>query len=333
MLDARARALPHAGIAAALLDASGRRFLAAGTRNGPGTPPPDERSVFEIGSVTKTFTATLLAEMAGRGEVRLDEPVADLLPGVKVPSRDGRAIELLDLATQSSGLPRLPGNLAPKDDANPYADYSEAQLFAFLRSYELPRAPGAGYEYSNLGFGLLGFALARREGTSYEALLTRRILAPLNLRDTRIALSPDLKARLVPGHDESGAAVANWDVPTLAGAGALRSTAADLAAYVAANLAADLPAGKSGGALGRAMRATHAPRRPTAAPGMSIGLGWHVVDASGIVWHNGGTGGYHAFVAFSLARGTGVVLLANTDLSVDEVGMRILDPASAGRMH
>jgi D-alanyl-D-alanine-carboxypeptidase/D-alanyl-D-alanine-endopeptidase len=331
MLTERARALPHAGIVAGLLDASGRRFLAAGTRGGPGAPPPDARSVFEIGSVTKVFTATLLAEMAGRGEVRLDEPVAELLPAsVRVPSRGGRAITLVDLATQSSGLPRLPGNLAPRDDANPYADYTEAQLFAFLASYQLPRAPGAEYEYSNLGVGLLGLALARRAGTSYERLVAERILAPLGLRDTRIALSPDQRARLVPGHDETGAAVSNWDVPTLAGAGALRSTAEDLIAFLAANLAA---ARGKGGPLARAMRQAHAPRRPTASPGMSIGLGWHVVDASRVVWHNGGTGGYHSFVGFAPDRGVGVVLLTNSTLSVDEVGMRLLDPATAHRMH
>lgn len=328
LLDERARTLPHAGIAAGLLDASGRRFLAAGTRNGPGTPPPDERSVFEIGSVTKTFTATLLAEMAGRGEVRLAEPVADLLPpGVRVPARGRRQITLFDLATQSSGLPRLPGNLAPRDDANPYADYTEAQLFAFLGSYELPRAPGAEYEYSNLGFGLLGLALARRAGTSYEGLVRERILAPLGLRDTAVALSPDLRSRLVPGHNERGGAASNWDIPTLAGAGALRSTARDLVAYVAANLAAEHG---EGGALGRAMREARQRRRPIA-PGRSIGLGWHLVDAAGIVWHNGGTGGYHTFVGFDPARGTGVVLLANSELSIDELGMRLLDATTAGR--
>jgi D-alanyl-D-alanine-carboxypeptidase/D-alanyl-D-alanine-endopeptidase len=332
MLAERLSSLPNAGIVAGLLDADGRRFVAVGMRRGPGTPPPDARSLFEIGSVTKVFTGTLLADMAGRGEVRLDEPVADLLPAsVRVPSRGGLAITLADLATQSSGLPRLPANMAPKDEANPYADYTEAQLFAFLSSYELPRAPGAAYEYSNLGVGLLGLALARRAGSTYERLIDDRVLGPLRLRDTRISLSPEVRARLAPGHDETGAVVPNWDVPTFAGAGALRSTAADLLTFLAANLAAER--GEDTSRLARAMRLAHAPRRPTATPGMSIGLAWHVVDASHVVWHNGATGGYHSFVGFDPLRGVGVVVLASSTASVDEVGMRLLDAEAAKKMH
>src|SRR5208283_4407870 len=117
----------------------------------------DGDTVFEIGSITKVFTALLLADMAQRGEVALTDPVSKYLPkGVKMPGRNGHAIMLQDLATHTSGLPRLPSNMKPKDFMNPYADYTPELLYQFLSSYELPRDPGSKWEYSNLGAGLLG---------------------------------------------------------------------------------------------------------------------------------------------------------------------------------
>ena len=141
---------------------------------------PDGDTVYEIGSVTKTFTATLLASAELSGRVTLDTPVAQLLPDFKIPSRGGKEITLGLLATQHSGLPRMPSNFLPRDLANPYADYDAAKLKAFLAGYRLPRDPGASHEYSNLGFGLLGYALAQLEHTTYGAVIltnadTRRL--------------------------------------------------------------------------------------------------------------------------------------------------------------
>jgi len=168
------------GMVVATIEPDGSTSMAAYGSPGPGAMPLDADSVFEIGSITKVFTAILLADMADRGEVALDDPVAKFLPdGVRVPGRNGRRITLLDLTTQSSGLPRMPDNLRPKDPTNPYADYTPEQMFEFLGRYELTRDIGAQYEYSNLGVGLLGQALARRAGTSYEALVKERILDPL----------------------------------------------------------------------------------------------------------------------------------------------------------
>jgi D-alanyl-D-alanine-carboxypeptidase/D-alanyl-D-alanine-endopeptidase len=303
------------GFVVGLLDADGgRRVVAVGA-------PAD--GVFEIGSITKVFTASILADMVARGEVRLDEPVADLLPdSVKVPARNGRRITLLDLATQSSGLPRMPTNFAPKDASNPFADYSVAQLYQFLSGYELPRDPGATYEYSNVGMGLLGFALARKAGMTYERLVTTRILQPLSLRETAITLSPALAARFVPGHGESGKVVPPWDIPTLAGAGALRSTARDMLTFLAANL--DSTSDK----LNRALHDTHASRRPTTIPNMTIGLAWHILTTPAgktIVWHNGGTGGYRSFIGFDPARRVGVAVLTNSMVGADDIGYHLLD--------
>jgi len=130
----------------------------------------DGNTIFEVGSVTKVFTSLLLADMAQRGQVALTDPVAKstCLLGLKMPERNGRQISLEDLATHTSGLPRLPSNLSPKDAANPYADYSIEQLYQFLSGYQLTRDIGPQYEYSNLGGGLLGHVLARRAGMDSE---------------------------------------------------------------------------------------------------------------------------------------------------------------------
>jgi CubicO group peptidase (beta-lactamase class C family) len=176
--------------------------------------------VFEIGSITKVFTTLVLADMARRGEVALDDPVAQYLPAdVIMPKRGGRRIALIDLATHTSGLPRRPGDIAPADWANPYADYSIVQLYAFLGRYRLRRDIGAAHLYSNLGMGLLGHALALRAGGDFETLVRKRITAPLGMVDTAMALTPGMRTRLAKGHDAERRPVANWDFDALAGPG------------------------------------------------------------------------------------------------------------------
>jgi CubicO group peptidase (beta-lactamase class C family) len=309
ILKERLTASPFRGIVVGLLDADGgRRVVAVGV--------PADR-VFEIGSITKVFTGSILAGMVADGSVRLDDPVAKFLPAsVRVPARNGRHITLVDLATQSSGLPRLPGNMAPRDSSNPYADYSVAQMYAFLSSYELPRDPGQTYEYSNLGVGLLGHALALKAGMSYEELVRRRILSPLGMRETAITLTPALRARIAPGHDSEGKVVPNWDLPTLAGAGALRSTAQDMLTFLAANLDST-----------SVFRQTHLSRQAAGNANMTIGLGWHILarPSGAITWHNGGTGGYRSFTGFDAARTIGVVVLTNANIAADDIGFHLLD--------
>ena len=311
----------NAGIVVGLLHRGERpRVIAYGL--GAADRRLDRNSVFEIGSITKTFTATILADMVRRGDVRLDEPVAKYLPtSVHLPTRNGKEITFIDLSTQSSGLPRMPTNFAPKNAANPYADYDTNRLFAFLGSYELPRDIGSQFEYSNLGVGLLGVTLAAHDGVGYEAMVRRRVLDPLGMSDTRIQLTPEMQEHLAPGHNPAGMPVANWDLDALAGAGAIRSTVNDMLKYLVANLdSASRP-------LGPAMHDAHRPLRP--AGGMRIGLNWLVLSGAGpdITWHNGGTGGYSTFIGFDELNGNGVVVLSNTSTSVDDIGMHLLDAA------
>jgi D-alanyl-D-alanine-carboxypeptidase/D-alanyl-D-alanine-endopeptidase len=312
------------GIVVGLIDARGRRVITYGAVDKGDSRPLNGDTVFEIGSVTKVFTSLLLADMVQRGEVALSDPVAKYLPvDVKVPGRNGHVITLLDLATHTSGLPRLPTNFAPKDPTNPYADYSTAQLYQFLSGYVLPREIGSQYEYSNLGGGLLGHLLARRAGMDYEALIRSRITGPLGMTNTSVTLSTDQQGRLAVGHNDKLAAVPNWDLPTLAGAGALRSTANDLLTFLAANL------GMTQSPLTSAMTTMLTARRPTGSPGLDVALAWHIFARNGddLIWHNGGTGGYRSFVGYDPKAKVGVVVLSNaeTTAGVDDVGLHVLD--------
>jgi CubicO group peptidase (beta-lactamase class C family) len=297
------------------------RYYAEGVSGVVGVPL-DSSTVFEIGSVTKVFTGALLADMVARGEVRLDDPVAKFLPKtVRVPSRGSRQITLLDLATQSSGLPRLPTNMRPADGLNPYADYTVAQLYQFLSAYTLTRDIGAQYEYSNLGVGLLGHALSMRAGKPYGELVKERILVPLGMHDTSIELSPSMKSRMAQGFNAEAMPMHLWDLPTLAGAGALRSTASDMAKFLVANMdSADSPVRK-------ALVEARTPRRDADRPGNHVGLGWHIVDVFGtkLTWHNGGTGGYRAFVGMDEQKKRGVVLLSNSTITPDDIAFHLLE--------
>jgi len=282
----------------------------------PDGKAPDGDTVYEIGSVTKTFTATLLAEAVLSGRVQLDEPVARLLPDFKIPERNGKQITLGEIGTQHSGLPRLPSNIAPKDLANPYADYDAPKLRTFLAGYELPRDPGAVYEYSNLAFGLLGFALAQSEHTTYGALAERKIFKPLGMTMSGTAFTDDMLAHLAPGHDAAGKPAKNWDIDALAGAGAIRSTASDMLRYLKANMGIDQTP------LTAAMKFAQQPLSDMDKDAR-IGLAW-MTTSKGIVWHNGGTGGYRSFIGFSTDGRHGVVILANTFADTDDLGFATL---------
>ena len=310
------------GIVLGVLEADGSTRIVSYGEAGPNARALGATSVFEIGSITKVFTGILLADMVARGEVSLSDPVAAHLPdGVTMPSRGGREITLLDLSTQHSALPRLPDNMSPADATNPYADYTVEQMYAFLSGHELRRDVGAQYEYSNLGVGLLGHVLARVGGGSYEDVVSERILEPLGMSMTGITLEGEMQDWMANGHNPQGDVVPLWDLPTLAGAGALRSTVGDMLAFLAANI------GSPVSQLERSMRASHEIRE-SAGPQMSIGLNWHVrsVGDEKIVWHNGRTAGFRTFIGFDPDAGVGVVVLTNSGHGADDIGFHLINP-------
>jgi D-alanyl-D-alanine-carboxypeptidase/D-alanyl-D-alanine-endopeptidase len=330
-IQARIDAHETAGVVVGLVGPGGETYHSAGWLQAGKPEPVDPDTIFEIGSITKTFTGILLADMVRRGEVKLDDPVRKYLPAtVKLPKDGDREITLVDLATQRSGLPRLPDNMKPADPDDPYVDYTVERLYAFLAVAKLEHPTGSTYGYSNLGMGLLGHALSLAAKTDYNTLVRQRVATPLGMAVTSIQVDPAATRRVAQGYaNESGklAPAAPWTWrPTsfLAGAGGLRSSAREMIRYVAAN------AGLTESKLSPAMADSHVERADAGSAQMGIGLAWHLRKGEGrvIVWHNGGTGGFHSFCGFDPKTKTGVVVLSSSSGDVDDIGIHLLDPTT-----
>ncbi len=322
-IEARVNRDVITGIVVGVVTPLGMSFYSCGVKSLDTREPVDENSVFEIGSNTKTFTGILLANEVVSGCLSLDTPLQDLLPeGISAPARNGQFIELVHLANHTSSLPRVPGNFIRTNRENPYADYNEEQLYSSLEGCELPHDIGTKAVYSNYGMGLLGSVLAARNETTYEELVIRTIAGPLGMENTRMVLTPDMKANLAKGH-RFGTEVSNWDFRALAGAGAFRSTAIDMLKYLAAN------SGIEQSDLLPAMKLSHE-YSGSEFGDMTVGLGWVTMTVEGedIVWHNGGTGGYMSFIGFLEDGEKGVVVLTNSSTMPDDIGIHLLNPKS-----
>jgi CubicO group peptidase (beta-lactamase class C family) len=325
ILDRHAR--KHVGVTVGVFWEGERWTFRRGRLRATEATPVDANSIFEIGSVTKVFTATLLADMVEQGLVRLDDPIQRYLPeDVRVPIR-GRPITLCDLATQTSGLPRLPPGLFRRSlrrRHDPYAGFSEQDLLHALAKTRLKRTPGERLRYSNFGFGLLGYVLARRAESNYDELVRDRICVPLGLADTGLEIADNAAERFADGHNRRGRSVAHWHLGALAGAGGLRSTVNDLLGFL------DVQRTEPATPLARAARATHGSRATRGR--LEQGLGWVSLPLRGdprrMLWHNGGTGGFRSFLGFVPDTSVGVVVLSNSARSVDAIGFRILESLS-----
>ncbi len=309
------------GLIVGYIDGDDREVYGYGTMRAGTDNVPDAQTVFEIGSVGKTFTAAVLASMQTSGDIDWGSTIEDFLPEeVNAPQYQGRSITLLDLVTQTSGLPRLPDDFEPTDMLDPYADFKVGDLYEALAQARIESPIGKSYKYSNLGFGLLGHLLALRAETSFEDLVVERICDPLGMDDTRMTLDEAQQSRVASPHD-GGKPVPVWSNETLAGAGAFLSTADDMLKYVAAYLQPG-----DGETLSTALPLCIEKRRPTDEPARAIGLGWHIdsENALDIIWHNGGTGGSSSYVAMLPKSQIGVVVLSNSTESVDEIGHKIV---------
>jgi len=322
--DRLARKPEHVGLVVGVVDADGRRVVCRGGAGRPDGGPLGGDTIFEIGSTTKAFTALLLAEMTERGEVALDDPVQRFLPDdVRLAAPNGRPITLQALASHTADLPHDADNYAPRDRANPFADYTVSRLYDFLNRWRPSEDAHGANAYSNVGMGLLGHVLALRAGMDFETLVRTRIAEPLGMASTLIALTPEMEARFARGHDYDGRPTGQTDVPVIAGAGALRSTANDLLAFLAAEIdLAETP-------LRRAMAAQLEPRWPTGRADFQFqALGWGVTaDSAGeIVWHTGRTTGFRCFLGFDRTARVGVAVLGNqaTAGAGEDLGFHLL---------
>lgn len=296
------------GAVIARKDAAGKTsFVPVGRRSAEDSAPMTADTLFEIGSITKMFTGLLLAQAVVEGRVTLDDQLAKHLPGELVLPPDVAAITLGQLATHTSGLPRLPADLSPANASDPYADYSTASLHTSLQNCKLTGPAPQPAAYSNLGIGLLGHLLTRVYGVSYENLLREKITRPLGLTDTVITLDDSQQARLAKPHSGSQR-VANWTFDAMAGAGAIRSTAADMLRFVGRLTAADSP-------LKAAWELARQPRADFPAYAGKVGLCMLMSERDGklLYGHDGGTGGYRSYLEFSTATGEILAVLINND--------------------
>jgi CubicO group peptidase (beta-lactamase class C family) len=308
------------GIAVAIVTESGVAYYQAGQFAAAHSRPITPDTQFEIGSVTKVFTALLFAESERLGKVRRDDPAAKFLLPANDPAAPALAkVTLLTLATHTSGLPRLPPNFAPANRLDPYADYTVEKLRAALRQNAQKVQAPAPYAYSNYGFGLLGQALAAAWGEPYGKLLRERVLDPLGMEKTSLSLpGAPVPADLAPGYRQ-GTVVPGWIQDAMAPAGGLRSSAREMAKFLQACL------GLRETPLSRSLAETAKPLSPIGAHSVSIGLAWYVTAGKvPTVLHNGGTGGYSSFVGYQPTKKCGVVVLADSDRSVDALAVKLL---------
>jgi D-alanyl-D-alanine-carboxypeptidase/D-alanyl-D-alanine-endopeptidase len=269
---------------------------------------PTADTIFEIGSISKVFTGLALGQLAVTGKLSLEDPLEKHLP--ELSSLPAGRITFRELTTHTSGLPRLPSNLNPQDLQNPYKDYHLANLLLFLKSFQFAQPGPFSFDYSNLGAGLLGYALSRVAGMDYDALIRDFIVRPLSMKDTGVALTAAQLQKTAQGYTSGLDAAPLWDLAILAGAGGMRSSLEDLLVFLKANLSPDSTP------LSAAIRMSHQGLEP--ALGGRVGLGWFLdgADEDAMVWHNGRTGGFHSLVAFKPKERAGIVMLTNTASSM-----------------
>jgi serine-type D-Ala-D-Ala carboxypeptidase/endopeptidase len=312
-----------------IIDKDGTHFFNFGKKSDYGSAA-DEHTIYEIGSITKTFTAILLAQQAIDGKLKIDDPIKNYLPSqVKVPQRGTKEITFGNLSDHTSGLPREPDNLS--FSSNPKANYSVDSMYSFLSRCELKRDVGSAYEYSNLAHGLLGEILSLNRGITYEVLMIQTIATPLGMKETKITFDEEMKKNMAIGYSY-GFEVENWHTRyAMSGCGGIRSSTYDMLKFLAANM------GLTPTPLQSAMNKTHEVRHnKSEAAGwayglsnMRIGLGWEICNGKkgDVILHDGGAPGYLAFAGFVKEIGKGVVVLTNSRQGdISDIGLHLLDP-------
>jgi CubicO group peptidase (beta-lactamase class C family) len=354
----------NTGLVVGLIANDQRSVYGFGTVIDDNNNPPDGDTIYEIGSITKVFTAALLAVIVSQGLLSLDDQVRELVPQL---SHLPPEITLRSLASHTSGLPKMPLNFTRsfrQDRQNPFAAYTTDDLLEYLVKYKPKPSLESAIRppsYSNIGMALLGYILGQKLGTSYEEALITKICEPLELPDTLISLTPEQQTRLAEPHKASGKPGHNWDMPGFAGAGALRSTANDQLKFLAANLgsldseisdamqacleissAAFPPPGR----LYRVLKTLSRKGQDTSHYEQNMGLGWHIGSLSGggqrVFWRHGATDGYLCFLGFVKESQIGALVLANRGLnlldpflnisSIDHIGFELLEQLNSQNM-
>lgn len=279
----------------------------------------DEKTIYEIGSISKVFTSILLADAIESGTIKLDDPISSVMKELsKTNPSVGDSITVRHLSHHLSGLPVMPPNYTPKEPTNPFKEYDREKLSEYLLSAKPARKPDEGYEYSNLAVGLLGDLLSQQAGVSYEELLRVKITEPLGMSDTVIKLSKEQATRFAPPHNSALLPDHAWDFDALAGCGAIRSTVDDMLLFAQASM--NPPKGE----IGKALELAWKQHKPALKGNHAMGLGWMIAGDGSTRWHNGQTGGYHSMILVSRDLKCATVMLCNTaEIKLDVLAEQI----------
>lgn len=282
---------------------------------------PNLETLYEIGSISKIFTATLLANLVENGQIDLEDSIINYLPDSLSENEFLQSITFKQLANHTSGLPRLPDNLDTSSNFNkldPYANYTRKELFTFLKNFKGNSEPGENYEYSNLGYGLLGELISIITKKPYSDNIKEIISEPLGMPNTVQTVNPKIH-RVAKVYNDLGEEVMQWNFQALAGAGSLKSTIHDLLRFNQFQF--KLPETS----LEKAMMLT---REFTyyLPPNTDIGLAWHMNMVDDVIqyWHNGATGGSSSFIGLIPDKKSAIIVLSNSSISVDEISENIL---------
>lgn len=307
-----------AGVAIAIISGGQTRFYLHGFADHSKQQAVGKQTLFEIGSVTKPLVGLVTALLVTKQQLSLDTTVAALLQDADYQQHQYTLAQLL---SHYSGLPRLPANLPLTDLTDPYANYNQTDLMAALQQVQ---PGGQQFEYSNFGYGLLAELVSRQQDTNLAALMQQQLFQPLNMTASTIAITGGSYSNRAQGYQPDGTESANWHFQALAGAGAVLSSIADMATLVEHYLSATAPdtlprASSQQPSLAKAMRLSVTPL----AADPTIGFGW-MLQPEGLIWHNGQTGGFNAFVGFAPAAQVGIIILSNDTIPVTPGGMTLL---------
>jgi serine-type D-Ala-D-Ala carboxypeptidase/endopeptidase len=310
-----------------IVDEKGNHIFSAGAKSAENPTLPDENTIYELGSIGKLFTTLMMADMGLKNELNYNDPIAKYLPKtVKIPTKNGKEITSLHLSTHRSGLPRMPYNVDPANLDNPTADYTTNQLYECVSNTELTRDIDAKWQYSNIGYALLGDVLMSASGKDFETLLKQKITTQLGMKSTMIALTPALKSNRAMPHLQYGHPTVSWSNPHMIGAGGASSNMKDMLVFAAANV------GLIQTDLSAAMALTHVKQGKKDGNDGFITMGWTILneDNDQILWKDGATGGYRTFIGIDKKRKYGVVILSNCGVNtMSDMGLHILDTTYA----
>lgn len=309
----------NCGLSIGILDHDKTEFFFYGETKKGNNELPGSSSLYEIASISKTFTAIMLAHAVNEGKIKLSDDIRKYLPGDFTNLQfEGKPIKIINLSNHTAGLPSIPADFDQQtgyDPANPYLHYPKDRIYNFLKKYKPGTLPGSTSVYSNMGFALLGIILENAYQLPLDKILQKTITGPLKMKDTQYELAIPQEKLLVTGYSaETGKAVSYWNLAAFKAAGGLKSNVADMSLYLKANM----------NEINADYRLSHSSTDHQ--EDFDRGLAWMIqpLDNNTVIWHNGGTGGFRSYCGFVKDKKAGVIILSNSSASVDDAGLELL---------